>query len=114
MTGFDVLIWAVAGILAFVFALAVQLRVLAAYALRKALIAWNAELDPAQANVAVAWAVGGRDLPDGAKPWLRNAVDHLSDAYATPVGHMRLARRASLLAPLAVVLILATWRVWRM
>ncbi|MEO0982354.1 MAG: hypothetical protein AAFX03_06850 [Pseudomonadota bacterium] len=102
--------WIVAGLAAFALALAIQMRIMTALVLRRALIAWDGALDRAKANTAVVWAAGAADLPAEAKPWLVRAVDHLRTAYPKPLAHIRMARRASLVLPAVLIGLAAAWR----
>lgn len=111
MTAGAVLFWTVFIVLTFGFALAVQLRVLAAIVLRRALTARDPGLDEAQAGAAVAWAAGGKPLPDEARPWLADAVAHLYQTYARPLSHIRLARKASFALPAAILVLVAARRI---
>lgn len=106
-----VLFWVVIGVLGFAFALAVQMRVITALVLRRALRAWNTELeDRVKANTAVVWAAGAKPLPDDAKPWLQSAQAHLQETYPNPLAHLRTARRYSVILPVLLVGVLALGR----
>jgi len=61
MTTGTLIYWGALILLAFAFALAVQMRVMGALVLRRALFAWNTELDRTKANTAVVWASGRRN-----------------------------------------------------
>ncbi|MEL7482367.1 MAG: hypothetical protein AAGJ29_12485 [Pseudomonadota bacterium] len=110
MTLNDLLYWGSLILLAFAFALAVQMRIMGALVLRRALIAWNKHLDRMSANKAVAWAVGQKDLPEEAKPWLVDSVKHLRKIYVRPLKHIRLARQVSVLAPILIVALVGAVR----
>ncbi len=106
-----VLFWILLGVLGFAFALAVQMRVMTALVLRRALKAWNADLeDRVKANTAVVWAAGTKPLPGDAKPWLSDAVDHLRTTYPNPLRHLQTARRYSVIMPVLVVSLIALGR----
>ncbi|MEO0449547.1 MAG: hypothetical protein AAFZ74_04395 [Pseudomonadota bacterium] len=81
------LFWMVVGAVGFAFALAVQMRIVTALVLRRALGAWRAELtDRVKANTAVVWAAATRPMPDEAKPWLTDAVDTCARRIQTRSG----------------------------
>ncbi|MEL7109067.1 MAG: hypothetical protein AAGJ68_07670 [Pseudomonadota bacterium] len=109
-----VLFWGVIGALGFAFALAVQMRVITAMVLRRALKAWNTDLeDRVKANSAVVWAAGAKPLPYDAKPWLQSASAHLKKTYPNPLAHLRTARRYSVILPVLLICVLALGRfVW--
>lgn len=109
-----ILFWGVIGVLSFAFVLAVQMRVITALVLRRALKAWNTELeDRMKANTAVIWAAGVKPLPEDAKPWLQSARAHLQETYPNPLAHLRTARRYSIVLPVLLISILALGRfVW--
>lgn len=109
-----ILFWILVGGLAFAFALAVQMRIVTALVLRRALGDWRDELtDRVKANAAVVWAAGARPLPSDSKPWLSEAVDHLQNTYPNPLGHLRKARRFSVVTPVLLLGVFALGRlVW--
>ncbi|NBC20541.1 MAG: hypothetical protein GVY06_05775 [Alphaproteobacteria bacterium] len=105
----DIAFWSLFAALVFGFALAVQMRVITAHVLRKALQAHDASLTPAMAGKAVVLAARPgtmEDIPDG----LRACVAHLLATYPRPLSHLRLARRASLALPVAIVILVAIRR----
>ncbi len=105
------LFWIVVGAVGFGFALAVQMRVVTALVLRRALGAWRTELtDRVKANTAVVWAAGARPMPDETKPWLADAVAHLRETYPNPLKHLRTARRYSIVMPVLLFAILVLGR----
>ncbi|MEO0607428.1 MAG: hypothetical protein AAFY82_04300 [Pseudomonadota bacterium] len=110
----SILFWSLAGGLAFAFALAVQMRVVTALVLRRALGAWREPLtDREKANAAVMAAAGTQPLPDAADPWLGEAVAHLQATYPSPLQHLRTARRYSLVTPVLLLIVFALGRlVW--
>lgn len=106
-----VLFWILFGVLGFGFALAVQMRVMVALVLRRALKAWRTDLeDRAKANSAVVWAAGSKPLPDATKPWLSEAVAHLQATYPMPLNHLRKARRYSTILPVLLIVLVAVGR----
>lgn len=106
-----VLFWILFGILGFAFALAVQMRVMIALVLRRALKAWNPDLeDRVKANSAVVWAASVKPLPDEAKPWLHDAVQHVQATYPRPLDHLRIARRFSLVTPMLLLVLVILGR----
>lgn len=99
-----VLFWILFGGIAFAFALAVQMRVMIAIVLRRALMARETELGRADANAAIMLAAGGKDDRAAQDP----RVLHLVESYPNPLHHLRRARRASIITPVllfALVLI---------
>ncbi|MEL6830563.1 MAG: hypothetical protein AAFO63_10545 [Pseudomonadota bacterium] len=106
-----VLFWILVIVVVFAAALAVQMRMMIGLVLRRALRAWRTELeDPQKANQAVLGAAGDKALPDDAELWLSESVAHLRTTYPKPLGHLRLTRRFSALAPLVLVGLLALGR----
>ena len=109
-----VLFWILVGGLGFAFALAVQMRVIVALVLRRALKAWREDLsDRIKANAAVVSAAGDQALPPDAEPWLRDAAEHLKTTYPNPLRHLRTARRYSLILPVLLLGVLCLGRfIW--
>ncbi|MEM6534680.1 MAG: hypothetical protein AAGA24_04445 [Pseudomonadota bacterium] len=106
-----VLFWTIAGLLGFAFALAVQMRIMVALVLRRAVMAKYADMDRSAANAAImaAAAPGGRDRAQS------EAVGHLVSTYPMPLSHLRRARRASLVTPVILIAVLALGRLqWGM
>ncbi len=103
-----VLFWIVLGVAGFAFALAVQMRVMVALVLRRALLAKFPELDRERANQAVMRAAG-HDY-DGAEDWLSQAAGHLTQDYPRPLSHLRKARKYSVILPLVLITIAAAGR----
>ena len=101
----------IAGLLVlFVFGLAVQMRVLAGVALKRAARDKFPELEDGPARFAVVQAVnGGAGLEPGdeagdAAVWLRAE-------YPAAIGHIRIARRASMVSGAALLAVIIAWRV---
>ena len=109
-----ILFWILVGGLGFAFALAVQMRVVTALVLRRALGAWREELqDRVKANQVVIGAAGPGGAPPESEAWLTDAVTHLQATYPSPLRHLRTARRFSLITPLLLLSVLALGRfVW--
>ncbi len=109
-----VVFWILLGGLAFGFALAVQMRMITALVLRRALKAWNAAFeDRVKANAAVVYAAGREALREDEDSDLRAAVEHLRTIYPNPLSHLRTARRYSLVLPVLLLLVAAFGRlVW--
>ncbi|MEM9180766.1 MAG: hypothetical protein AAGA89_13710 [Pseudomonadota bacterium] len=106
-----VLFWILFGVLGFGFALAVQMRVMVALVLRRALKAWRSDLeDRVKANSAVVWAAGAKPLPESAKPWLNEAVAHLQATYPMPLHHLRRARKYSVVLLVLLIFLIAIGR----
>ncbi|MEM7639252.1 MAG: hypothetical protein AAF269_09320 [Pseudomonadota bacterium] len=106
-----VLFWILFGVLGFGFALAVQMRVMVALVLRRALKAWRSDLeDRVKANSVVVWAAGAKPLPESAKPWLSEAVAHLQATYPMPLNHLRRARKYSIVLPVLLIVLIAIGR----
>ena len=107
-----VFFWIVLGGLAFAFALAVQMRMMIALVLRRALKAWNTAFeDRAKANQAVVLAASQAGSGDVLEPEMTAAVTHLRTTYPNPLSHLRTARRYSLVTPVLLVVLLALGRV---
>ena len=94
----------------FGFGLAVQMRVLAGIALKRAARARFPALEDGPARFAVVQAVNGADgLEAGdeagdAAAWLR-------DEYPAAIGHVRLARKGAVLFGLLLFAVIVAWRV---
>ncbi|WP_300377542.1 hypothetical protein [Henriciella sp.] len=109
MSGHD-LGFFIAGLLVFfAFALAVQMRILAGIALKRAVRAKFTELDDGKARFAVANAVSGkRELEEGDAAG--DAAQWLSAEYPRAIGHVRLARRATFAMGAVLLAVIACWR----
>lgn len=106
-----VLFWILFGGLGFAFALAVQMRVVTALVLRRALGAWReAFVDRQRANRAVVLAASSAPLPDGLESETNEAVTHLRGTYASALGHLRMARRYSIVLPILLLGLVAVGR----
>ena len=106
-----VLFWIMLGVLGFAFALAVQMRVMIALVLRRALQAWRPALqDRELANAAVMLAASAEPVADAEQQDLADAVDHLRSVYPNPLAHLHTARRYSLIMPVLLVALLALGR----
>ena len=106
-----VLFWILIGGLGFGFALAVQMRMMIALVLRRALKAWNDVFeDRIKANQAVMLAA--RPTPDLASDDadLLAAATHLRETYPNPLAHLQTARRYSLILPVLLLAVLALGR----
>lgn len=98
------LFWILVGGLSFAFALAVQMRVITALVLRRALKAWREEFaDRVKANAVVVAAASGA-------PAETEAVAYMQDTYPSPLAHLRTARRYSVILPVLLVGVLALGR----
>ena len=104
-----ILFWIVLGGLGFGLALAIQMRILTALVLARALKAWRTGLAPHMlANMAVR-AAASRVDPVG-DPLHIEAVEHLRATYPQPLSHLQTARRACWLLPAGILLWLALGR----
>lgn len=107
-----VLFWIVLGGLGFAFALAVQMRVMVALVLRRALMAWQPAFeDRVKANQAVVLAAAAEPVPDETDEDLATAAEHLRGLYPMPLGHLRKARRYSVILPILLLGLLGLGRV---
>lgn len=100
----------IAGLMVFfVFALAVQMRILSGIALKRAARAKFETLDDGTARFAVANAVSG---PMALEPGdeAGDAAHWLAGEYPTAIRHIRLARKVSVAMPVLLVLVAAVWR----
>ena len=105
-----VLFWILLGSVGFAFALAVQMRMMIALVLRRALKAWRPVFEDRElANQAVILAAGVEasvqedgDIADAAK--------HLRETYPNPLNHLRTARRYSVVTPVLLIGLLAIGR----
>lgn len=106
-----ILFWILFGALGFAFALAVQMRMLIALVLRRALRAWRHDLeDRARANLAVMSAASSEPLPSDVEEWLEQSAQHLRTTYPAPLNQLRTARRFSTILPSLMVVYLAIGR----
>jgi len=107
-----VLFWIVLGGLGFAFALAVQMRVVVALVLRRALNAWRPVFaDRVNANQAVVLAAAAGAVPGDTDAAMCDAVDHLRATYPMPLEHLRKARRYSVILPFLLLGLLGLGRV---
>ena len=105
------LFWLLFGVLGFAFALAVQMRIVTALVLRRALGAWREVfLDRQKANRAVILAAGATPLADNLEPDMPEAVAHLRETYSSALGHLRTARRYSIVTPVLLLALVAIGR----
>ena len=106
-----VLFWILFGVLGFAFALAVQMRIVTALVLRRALGAWRARfLDRQIANQAVMFAAAADDPSETTDTDIGEAIAHLRETYAPALGHLRTARRYSIIAPVLLLALAAAGR----
>lgn len=104
------LIFFVAGVIAlFVFGLAVQMRMLAGVALKRAAQEKIPGLNDGPARFAVAQAVRG-DAALEAGDEAGDAAAYLADHYQKALGHIRLARKVSVVMPGVLIVIAVAWR----
>ncbi|MCR9194706.1 MAG: hypothetical protein NXH88_08245 [Hyphomonas sp.] len=106
-----VVFWIVLGGLAFAFALAVQMRMMIALVLRRALKAWNVAFeDRARANDAVMLAAVQGEFERDLDADTKAAAEYLRSTYPNPLSHLRTARRYSLVTPVLLIMVLAVGR----
>ena len=106
-----VLFWILFGVLGFAFALAVQMRIITALVLRRALGAWRERfLDREAANKAVVLAAAPAVPSDDLEADLSDAVAHLRATYASALQHLRTARRYSVILPVGLLGLVALGR----
>lgn len=107
-----VIFWIVLGGLGFAFALAVQMRMMIALVLRRALKAWRPEFeDRIKANEAVVGAASEAAIPESAPSGLSEAINHLRTTYPNPLSHLRTARRYSVVTPVLLFAVLVLGRI---
>ena len=95
--------WIVLGITGFAFVLAAQMRMLISVSLRRALAdRFGGDYRDAAYRAAVASTAS--PAPDGAH------ATYLLEAFPIPLSHLRLARRVTYTAPMAILLSLAFLR----
>ncbi len=103
--------WILLGGLGFAFALAVQMRMIIALVLRRALKSWNEDFeDRAKANSVVMLAAASGELTPSIEPEIQAAAAHLRETYPNPLAHLRTARRFSLVTPVLLLALLAAGR----
>lgn len=105
----QVALWILAGIAGFAAALAWQMRLMIGVVLARALRARDAELDVRASRLSVIRA-GNGERGSAAGDAAEAAIAHVQSAYPDQVRQLRLARRASLVAPAFIVLCLAAIR----
>lgn len=106
-----VIFWILLGSLGFAFALAVQMRMMIALVLRRALKAWRPEFeDRVKANAAVVAAASEAPIPESTPSGQVEAIEHLRSTYPNPLSHLRRARRYSVLTPVLLLALLAVGR----
>jgi hypothetical protein len=104
MTGSPVILaaWLVLGLTGFAFVLAAQMRMLISVSLRRALTEKFGDDNGNEYTAAVA-ALGKTEQPGEHTRWL-------AETYPVPVSHLRLARRVTYTAPMAILLSIAFLR----
>ena len=106
-----VLFWILLGGVGFAFALAVQMRMMIALVLRRALKTWNADFeDRLQANQAVMLAAASGPVSEPLEPPMSAAVEHLRATYPNPIRHLQTARRYSVVTPIILLVLLGLGR----
>jgi|TARA_R110002020_G_scaffold399971_1_gene609891 hypothetical protein len=98
-----IVFWILLGLAVFAFALAAQMRMIISVALRRAL---SAKFGGLPTDVEYRLAVVEAASPAQAS----EAAIHLAKTYPNPLSHLRLARRASLIAPVLILLLLIIGR----
>lgn len=95
--------WIVFGLLAFAFALAVQMRVMIVLVLRRALLAWKPALTPQEAQTAIL---------EAARPGqVSESGEYVRGTFAAQVAQLKLARRVSFFLPPVIAVWLIVGRV---
>ena len=102
MSDHDVKFFVIGLLVVFVFALAVQMRLMAGVALKRAAKARFEDLDERDARLAVAGAVAG--LVD------EGPATYLTQTFPGAIRHIRLARKGSAIAAVALIAVVAAWR----
>ncbi len=105
----QVALWIAAGIAGFAAALAWQMRLMIGVVLARALRARDPGLDVRASRLSVVRA-GNGEAGSATGDAGERAIRHVQDTYPDQVRHLRLARRASLVAPALIVLCLAAIR----
>lgn len=108
MSGHDLIFFIIGLLVFFGLALAVQMRVLAGIALKRAARAQFPGLEDGPARFAVASAVNGRALDSGDE--VGDATAWLAQQYPAAIRHVRLARKATMVAGAILLGVLAAWR----
>ncbi|MEP1142939.1 MAG: hypothetical protein ABJH52_04410 [Henriciella sp.] len=106
-----VIFWILLGGVGFAFALAVQMRMMIALVLRRALRAWRPALEGREkANQAVMLAAAPEPVPAETDRDVAEATVHLRETYPNPLNHLRTARRYSLVTPVVLLGLLVLGR----
>ncbi|MEM6411438.1 MAG: hypothetical protein AAF683_07875 [Pseudomonadota bacterium] len=103
--------WVLFGVLAFALALAVQMRVVIGVILARALRARDPDLSIHDSRAAAVFAGHGHAGVPG-ENGLSGGIAHLQDTYLAQIDQLRLARKVCLVAPIGIVLLIATARIW--
>lgn len=106
-----ILFWTLLGLIAFAFALAVQMRIMIGVVLARALRAQDKSLSIRQSRLAPVLAGNGDQGVPGPSG-MPAAIAHLQATYPVQIKQLRLARRISLVAPAGLVLLVAAWRLY--
>ena len=96
-------------LVAFLFALAVQMRVMAGLVLRRAAQAKFSELKDGTARFAVVHAVAGTDKLDAGDA-VGEAATWLRTEYPAAIRHIKIARLATAVTAVLFLAVLVTWR----
>ena len=106
-----VIFWILLGGVGFAFALALQMRMMIALVLRRALKAWRPEFeDRVKANAAVVAAASEAPIQEDGPSGLSEAIEHLRTTYPNPLSHLRTARRYSVGTPVLLFALLVMGR----
>ena len=108
MSGHDLTFFITGLLVFFGMALAVQMRVLAGIALKRAARAQFPGLEDGPARFAVVSAVNGRVLDRGDE--VGDASAWLAQQYPAAIRHVRLARKAAMVAGVVLFGVLVAWR----
>lgn len=109
MSGHDVTFFIAGLLVAFAFALCVQMRILSGIALKRAAKAKFAGLDEAEARQSVVLAVnGGAGLEAAGETG--EAGRHLAAEYPRAISHIRFARKGTAGFAVLLLAVIAAWR----
>ncbi|MGB3625925.1 MAG: hypothetical protein WA989_08850 [Henriciella sp.] len=109
MTTHDVIFFIAGLVVAFAFALSVQMRILSGIALKRAAKAKFSGLDEAAARQSVVLAVNGGPTLDAAGE-TGEAGRYLAAEYPRAISHIRFARKGTAVFAVLLLGVIAAWR----